>query len=103
VGFSILMILMAGVTHIIQMSSEMLFNTKDMEQEQNSFLEQFYRTNHGTLSTTKLSSVTVYLEETDATGENKLTGGAKLTLDHAVPEKVSDTTTGITVYQMDYQ
>jgi hypothetical protein len=103
VGFTILMILMAGLTAIIHVSSEMLFNTKDMLQEQTDYVKEFYKENHGSLSISKHDSVTISLVETDSTGETELSGGTRLELDHGMLEKVSDTDSGMTVYQLDYR
>jgi Tfp pilus assembly protein PilE len=102
VGFAILMILAAGVTRLIHLSSEMLADSKDMLQGQNSFTQQLYKNNHGSLTTSEIKPFTVILQETDSTGENKKSGGASITLDHAKTEKISDEESEMTVYQFQY-
>jgi hypothetical protein len=99
VGFAILMILMAGIARIINVSSNMLYSTRDMLDEQESFVEEFYKNNHGSLNAEEITSFTVSLEETDDTGNMK-SGGITLDLDHANPEKVYDGTV-FTVYQFE--
>jgi Tfp pilus assembly protein PilW len=102
VGFSILMILLAGLTGVIHVSSNMLFDTRDMLREQESFREQFYKAGHGSLCTTPITAVRIALKETDSTGQKEQPGGAQISLEHAQVEKVSDGS-GLTVYQIDYQ
>jgi hypothetical protein len=103
VGFTILMILMAGLTAIIHVSSEMLFSTHDMLQTQSSYLQQFYKNEHGALSKTSTDAADITLIETDSEGESKKSGGTEFELDHARLEKVSDSESGLTVYQIDYR
>jgi hypothetical protein len=102
VGFSILMILIAGLTGIINLSSNMIFATKDTLAEQDDFLEQFYQADHGSLSTTGIPD-SISLQETDSTGENIKAGGVKIHLDHAKASKVVDSDSGLNIYQIDYQ
>lgn len=102
VGFSILMILLAGLTGVIHVSSTMLFDTRDMLEERELFLEQFYRTEHGELNKTVIPAVRFSLKETDSTGQNAITDGAEIPLNHARADKVSDEN-GLTVYQIYYK
>jgi competence protein ComGF len=102
VGFSILMILLAGLTGVIHVSSTMLFDTRDMLEERKLFQEQFYRTEHGELNKTEIPAVRFSLKETDSTGKNAKTDGAEILLNHARAEKVSDEN-GLTVYQIYYK
>jgi Tfp pilus assembly protein PilE len=102
VGFTILMILMAGLTRIIEVSSNMVFSTQDILKEQDAFLEQFYQTGHGSLNKSGIA-FDITMVETDSTGENPKAGGVQLRLDHAQAEKVTDSSSGLHVYQIDYQ
>jgi Tfp pilus assembly protein PilE len=103
VGFAILMILAVGITRVINVSSEILEDSRDMLREQNAFIQQFYKKNYGTLTTSEIKPFQVTLQETDSTGENAKTGGASIALDHARTDKISDDDSGITVYQFRYK
>jgi hypothetical protein len=100
VGFAILMIIIASLTGVIHLSSEMVFSARDSVREQGQFAEEFYKKEHGLLVQEKLSSGQVTLRETNADGNTK-TGGTAFVLDQAEPSRVSDQTSGINVYQID--
>jgi hypothetical protein len=78
----------------------MVFSTRDSIREQGQFAEEFYKKGHGVLVQEKLSSGQVSLRETNADGNTK-TGGTAFALDRAEPSRVSDQTSGISVYQID--
>lgn len=100
VGFALLMILMAGLSHLINMSSEMVFNTKDTMNEQKSFLEEFYKDNHGSLSESEITSDGLRLIETDSSGNSDKTDGVTVALENTGIRKISDDESGLSVYQI---
>jgi hypothetical protein len=102
VGFTILMILMAGITGLINVSSNMLFNTHDMLEAQRNFMQEYYKTNYGGLTKDTIASGTVELTAADSSGEKKA-DGVSISLNHAVMQKISDADNGLTIYQVDYQ
>lgn len=99
VGFTLLMILMVGLTRLIKISSEMVFNTKDMINAQDSFAEEYYKGDHGTLTKSTVSSDSLILKETDSSGNDKA-DGVTITLLNAKIEKFSDDESELSLYQI---
>jgi Na+-transporting NADH:ubiquinone oxidoreductase subunit NqrF len=99
VGFTLLMIMMAGLTRLIKLSSEMVFNTKDMMNDQLSFEEELYKEDYGTLTRSTLSSDGIVLKETDSSGNGKA-GGINIALTDAGVEKLSDDESELSLYRI---
>ncbi len=88
-GFSILMILMAGITGIIKVSSNMIMEAKDMMSEQDQFTAEFYKKDYGDLEQdASYDSLEVRLLVVDSQG-NQTQDGGSIYLDHAKLRKIS--------------
>jgi hypothetical protein len=88
-GFSILMILMAGITGIIKVSSNMIMEAKDMMSEQDQFTAEFYKKDYGDLEQdASYDSLEVCLLVVDSQG-NQTQDGGSIYLDHAKLRKIS--------------
>jgi hypothetical protein len=99
VGFTLLMILMVGLTRLIKISSEMVFKTRDMINDQKSLVEEFYKENHGSLTKTVVSDDTLALQETDSNGQI-ISDGVNISLGSTKIEKISDDESGLSIYQI---
>jgi hypothetical protein len=100
VGFTLLMILMVGMTRLVNISSEMVFKTRDMMNKQSALTEEFYKSDHGNLSRSTVLYDGLILEETDSSGKNIKADGVSVTLPDERIEKLTDDESGLSVYQI---
>jgi hypothetical protein len=99
VGFTLLMIMMVGLTRLIKLSSEMVFNTKDMMNAKLYFEEELYKEDYGALTRSTLSSDGLVLKEADSSGNGKA-DGVTITLPDAGVEKLSDDESELSLYRI---
>jgi uncharacterized protein involved in tellurium resistance len=93
VSFTVLMILMAGLTGIIKVSSDLIMQAKDMQDNQSAFVEEFYKEDFGSLQKDVLEECPdIKLQPANKTGT--VISGENIILDHANLKKVSEADTG---------
>lgn len=81
VAFTMLMVLFAALTGIIKLSSNMLFQSRDLLSAQTQLESELYKKNYGNLmSTDVLTKGNLSLQETDRDGNLK---GNELKMEHA--------------------
>lgn len=98
-GFVILMILMASAIGIIKLSANMVFNTKDIENEQLAFEQHIYSNNSdGKLEVTEMTD-DLSLVETDYQG-TPMGNGIEVPLEGAVVKRYDDPVTGLSAYNI---
>jgi hypothetical protein len=100
VGFTLLMILMVGMTKLVNLSSEMVFKTRDTMNKQSTLTEEFYKTDHGNLSSSIVISDGLIMKETDSSGKDIEADGASIKLGDAKMKIFSDEESGLSIYQI---
>lgn len=103
VGFSLLVILMAGVSRVIDVSVNMFMYSKTIQNEQLAFQEKYFKTVPEGLVLEKIVSAgNVYLVETDMDGEIK-SGGSTVFMPEMELWMVSDEESGIRMYRFNHK
>lgn len=105
VAFSLLLLLLGGLTKIIHVSSNLLMQTKDLQVEQETFCEKYYRQNQGGLQKKTVLSAgptAISFEEVDVDGNHKANGD-QIALTQTEIISFTDDETATTMYQVKHK
>lgn len=103
VGFSLLVILMAGVSRVMDVSVNMFMDSKEIQNEQLAFQEKYLKkVPVGLVSEKIVTAGNVYLVETDMDGEIK-GGGSTVFIPEMELWRVSDAESGIRMYRFTHK
>lgn len=106
IGFAFLMILMAALVHVIDISSDLLMMAKDTVSEQEQFQEQLYRkvpdADQVDVKLLEDAALIFYEIEADGAGEEFSRTGVSLKLEHAEVKAWKYHALNAAVYQVLY-